>query len=306
MEEKDVILTSLTEKNASCKYEKLSGGSYIAAKVTGISHILNGKVCQDAWDIRARIPDCGAAVFLAVADGHGGSKYIFSEHGAAIATKTATQLMGELYFRYRTGQLAALEESAVLFDVFKHGFCGDMLKEWRKHIEKDYLQKQNAEQGQEASFNQKYYGTTLLTAMVYEGQILCGQIGDGDIFLVNKEECTRLIPEETDMLGSETRSLITPNAERFWRVKSELLAESNALVMMTDGLSNSFASDEELAIFLQDVWERIQTYEPSEVARALSTWLKDCSQRGSGDDITLLIYWKQDDSEFIRGGNDIC
>ena len=59
--------------------------------------------------------------------------------------------------------------------------------------------------------------------------------------------------------------------------------------MTTDGLPNSVADDAAFGNFVQSFKTRIEDYGPAAVTDALPAWLDHFSDRGSGDDMTLVI-----------------
>jgi hypothetical protein len=145
----------------------------------------------------------------------------------------------------------------------------------------------------------RLYGTTLLAAAATPDWLVLLQIGDGDILLVSHAgEVQRAFERDARLLGVETTSLCGPRAERDVRIRVITLAGRTppAMVLLsTDGYANSFRDD---AGFLQvgpDLLHIIRGEGVRTVENSLEGWLNDCSEQGSGDDISvgLLVHTRQ-------------
>lgn len=75
----------------------------IKATARGATHERNGLPNQD--NIAASDPDTGLPIVLAVADGHGGSKYFRSHEGARIAVETALEVVPKFFKTEQTNEV---------------------------------------------------------------------------------------------------------------------------------------------------------------------------------------------------------
>jgi hypothetical protein len=71
--------------------------------------------------------------------------------------------------------------------------------------------------------------------------------------------------------------------------------QTPALILVsTDGYSNSFSNDHNFLKVGTDIWEIVRSEGLSEVDKNLKSWLKEVSEKGSGDDITMGIICRAD------------
>ncbi|MGO9531821.1 MAG: protein phosphatase 2C domain-containing protein, partial [Syntrophobacteraceae bacterium] len=141
------------------------------------------------------------------------------------------------------------------------------------------------------------YGATLLTALVTDDFILYLQMGDGDILVVSETgDVSRAIAKDSDLIANETYSLCMTNAPRFFRFGFQPLSNAlPALIMLSsDGYSNSFRTEEDFFKAAKDILEIARTEGEGAILQDLGTWLKDTSEQGSGDDITLGAIFRED------------
>jgi len=244
----------------------------------GSGHTAAGTACQDhgvARLVRIDFTRLGGCA-LAVADGHGGRRYDRSAVGARIATRLAIQLLRRLCRTTDRDNLAGrLAEE----------FPRRLLRQWRRQVLRDA-----AERGEPPSGQVERYGTTLIVGLCTDSLCLAGQIGDGEALLLRRQGMRRLIDPDLSTLGLTTHSLCEPGARHHWRTfAGPPLQPGEILLLATDGLADSFAGDDQLARFADDLWQRLETYGPSRVAPHLPDWLDRLSCDGSGDDITILM-----------------
>ena len=74
-----------------------------------------------------------------------------------------------------------------------------------------------------------------------------------------------------------------------WRTETFDRRSGGLVFLTTDGLPNSFADDAAFGNFVQSFRTRIEDDGPAAVTDALPAWLDHFSDRGSGDDMTLVI-----------------
>ena len=243
----------------------------------GSSHAAAGTACQDHGVARlVRLDGRPAGCALAVADGHGGRRHDRSAVGARIAARLATQMLRRMCRTTGSDDLA---------ERLKEEFPRRLFRQWRRLVRRDA-----AARGDPASRSVERYGTTLIVGLCTESQCLAGQIGDGEALLLRRQGMRRLIDPDLSTLGLTTHSLCEPRAQHHWRVSAlPPLLPGDILLLATDGLADSFAGEDQLARFADDLWQRFDAFGPSQVAPHLPAWLDRLSRDGSGDDITVLM-----------------
>lgn len=303
----------------------------IGQSVQGAAHKRSGLPNQDAihwWPKNGM----GSLLILAVADGHGSSKYFRSNHGARLAVETAVHVL-QAFAPSSRGQIdgdSSISEHSI--DLLDRGLdlsnptvVGRMAEEqlpkllsrrWLEavddHIQSHPIEKKELDRLTESDpdvaggimtsgITPVAYGTTLLSVVITETFILYLQIGDGDILIVTEsEEVHRPITGDNRLFGNETTSLCTKEAWKDFRVKVQPTIDGSlpALILIsTDGYANSFRNEESFQQVGPDILQLADQYGLDGVQSKLKTWLDDSSQKGSGDDITLGVIKPLKDSD---------
>lgn len=244
-------------------------------RVIGAKHVRDGRPCQD--DIRT-VRD-GSVVALAVADGHGSS--IHAEIGARIAVEVASEQL--LAFAASLGPEHREDPRAV------HGLAQDpfrrlLVREWARRVR---------EHAGADDVALKDYGSTLLFALVTPEFVLLGQLGDGDLIVVDGGgTVSRPLPIDPRCFGEETSSLCLPDAPTSLRVLAMPVPEGETLLLIsTDGYGKSYATDADFERIGPDYLEMVREIGVSGVSENLEEFLTTVTSGGSGDDIALgLVY----------------
>ncbi|PEQ95195.1 hypothetical protein CN481_04880 [Bacillus sp. AFS006103] len=254
-------------------------GHYNIASVQGASHVKHTVPCQDAY---AFLNDGGSDLpfVMAVADGHGDKRYDMSQYGSELAAKVAVKLVRRVYEQLK-------ESSTLLFRTFRDDFPKHVIREWRDEVLKHAIEYGLDTENQSEIYTR--YGTTLLVALVTKDEILFGQLGDGDVVLVEENGgCTRPFQPDNDLLGSATYSLSSTEASRFWRAaRMDYPTQTQFLALCTDGLSNCFEDEHNFQQFMSSLYTVLKESGPISEYYSLANILFDYSMRGSGDDMTL-------------------
>jgi serine/threonine protein phosphatase PrpC len=144
------------------------------------------------------------------------------------------------------------------------------------------------------------YGATLLAAAITEEYVIYWQLGDGDIINVSTHgKVSRVMQKDDRLFANETTSLCTEKAWRDFRIVPLPLAEDvtnrPALIMLsTDGYSNSYSTPEGFERVGADLLGMMREEKGVEkVEENLKQWLKETSEGGSGDDITVCLILRQ-------------
>ncbi len=272
------------------------------ACVRGSAHVRSGLPNQDAAQCIV-IPGEGSTPSIAIAavsDGHGGARHFRSQIGSSLAVSTAVDVVQDFLSKraFENGadsinadDIQILERrlvdhwmAAVSADLENHPLTGAELEELEKGDGAD--SRTSVE-----TLPILAYGATLLVAAGTDNLILYLQLGDGEILCVNSiGETTRPLPDDARLLGNQTTSLCQPDAWQEFRAGWFGSCDMPALVLLsTDGYANSFRSDDDFLKIGSDYLEIIREQGIASLAEELPEILKEATQQGSGDDITLAI-----------------
>ena len=276
----------------------------VGRSVQGASHARGGIPNQDAiqW-----FPDSGVGppLILSLSDGHGSPRNFRSDIGAQFAVEAATNLMRELLLAGEPDPSSSLTASlSTIKRTAEERLPGEVVRRWRaavaQHLENqpitseelETLEKRRDAKARRAieKDRQVAYGATLLSVLITSGFILYMQLGDGDILTVaDNGEVTRPMTRDPRLIANETTSLCMTDAWREVQIKFQALYGPHpALILLsTDGYANSFVNEEAFLKVGSDILDILRTDGLEVVEQNLSDWLKDASQAGSGDDITM-------------------
>lgn len=269
--------------------------SVIGKCVRGASHRRKNTECQDSMK-KLHLSD--NTVIIAVADGHGSSACPYSKSGSLMAVNTFCRVMYDLHEAY----LNAPDSLKTFFnregEVF---FAQTIEREWKKRVLQAHSGSKreipyDEEGGKDRDAIFKQYGTTLLGVYIAQDYVFTFQLGDGDIMFIN--ETTALpVGDAEKILGIETHSLCKKNA---WKSACSGVFELGevkmpcALMLSTDGFSNSFVNNEEFEKSCRGYFDLMQEHGTHVVELHLRQWLAETSENGCGDDITAVFAYIND------------
>ncbi len=259
--------------------------------VQGASHIRSGRECQDSLKKVERGED---TVILAVADGHGSDACPYSRTGADIAVNVFCKIMEDYLDTYadRTDMLLTFlkrEGDTKVAQAIEAEWKRRVLKAHANHKREVPLDPEG-EKDSEAVY--RMYGSTLLGLALTEEFLFAFQLGDGDIMEVTGKGVQSVI-EADKILGTETHSLsraeawrkaITCTARRDGKRRRPLL-----YMLSTDGMANSYKNGDEFCKTCADYYALLRKHGAKAVSDSLRGWLKETSELGCGDDITVLM-----------------
>lgn len=270
----------------------------IADSVTGNSHLRRNLPNQDNGGSNLKsTPD---PLIGAVSDGHGGREYFRSDRGSAFAIQVAITVLSHYY----------LQDPA--FYSHNHEIiCKTIVEEWKQVVLQDILKNPYDFNEQEIIENRKGkrglyhpeeeqyckirpYGATLLATIITDKTITYFQLGDGDILIHSPDgSFIRPIVPDENHLGNETYSLCTIESYKNFKVLQEHILP-DFIMLSTDGYANSYQDDSGFISVARDLYSFIHQAETFDagvqvVQSNLHNWLTITSQKGSGDDITLII-----------------
>ncbi|MGD0088675.1 MAG: PP2C family serine/threonine-protein phosphatase [Planctomycetota bacterium] len=280
----------------------------IGATTCGASHLRTGRPNQDAI---AWLPETGKGppLVMLVADGHGADKSFRSGTGSRLAVEIGKQIL----LAFADSQRQSMNLSA-LKRLAEEKLPIDVGRAWRKAVslnlksnpfssaELDELERKGGASARQAVLKRPHsaYGTTLLAVLVTEAFQLYLQLGDGDIVTVSETgETSRPLPPDPASFGNETNSLAGENALREFRVcfRVHNVMPPALTLLATDGYCNSFIDDEAFLAAGPDILQQIRSDGLSSVQERLPEWIAAVTRQGSGDDITVGIIKRGEDTD---------
>ncbi len=165
------------------------------------------------------------------------------------------------------------------------------------------------------------YGATLLLAAVAPEYAFFLQLGDGDILTVwdhtAQTQVEAPLPADAALIANETTSLCMPNAQRLFRFRFQCFqgVPPSLILLSTDGYANSFLSTSDFHKVGSDLLQILRSDESGhrhgnklkqrvELEKNLKMWLEDASIKGSGDDVTVAVIFRQDLTRQSRNQNN--
>lgn len=262
--------------------------------VKGATHERNGLPLQD----NKRIDEISDRItILAVADGHGSDKCPRSDRGSLMAVNSFCDIMKKYLLGYGTQEEGMANLISFLNREGDMKFAQDVCTEWQARVKQSFY-KDKDETIVDAEGNIDWpkvyslYGTTLLGMLITDSFVFTFQIGDGDINLITADDMSPMVEPEK-FLGTETHSLSKVDA---WRKsvasvrRKEIESDKPYLYMLsTDGFVNSYASDVEFEKTCRGYYDMIGQHGFEAVKENLAKWLKETSQLGCGDDVTVVL-----------------
>jgi hypothetical protein len=274
--------------------------------VRGASHEREHRPNQDSiyW-IYSKQKNVG---ILSVADGHGSATYFRSEIGSRIAAKIATQTM----FRFIATYNPSSNSFSEIRDIVRYSIPRLLVRNWNdeviNHVSKNpftshelskfFNKSDRSSKNKLDSHPQIAYGSTLLTVVVTRNYFLFFQIGDGNILVVD-EYRNVIAPIEKNISNCEDENCVVPlSSTNSLCMKSSWLKfnvgiyssyhlKPRLILLATDGYYNSFKDEMAFRKIGTDYLDIMDNYGHQYTQSNLQYLLKETSQKGSGDDITL-------------------
>lgn len=259
--------------------------------VQGASHIRNRVVCQDSYKV---VKASEEIALIAVADGHGSASCPHSKTGSKIAVNVFCRVMENLLQNFSENMdflMTYLNREGEI-KVAQAIDAEWKRRVWKAHTDnkREKILDENGEIDKAAVYKQ--YGTTLLGLMITPTFIFAFQLGDGDIVYINEIKIQPVI-EGDKILGTETHSLCKTDAwkKAITMIRNREVTEDMPYIYLlsTDGFSNSYRSEADFHITCRDYFNLIQEYGFDAVSSNLKNWLKETSELGCGDDITVVL-----------------
>lgn len=264
----------------------------VGASVRGASHLRSGTPNQDClklWLAPAQEPP---AAIAAVSDGHGSHIHFRSDRGARFAVDSAVRALID----HRNGKTREPEIAESLVAAWREAVSNDVGNNPFQVSEWDLLEQQEGPKARADVEDRPEvaYGATILATLATESSLLYLQLGDGDILEVHevrdheKARVARVFWPERTSIADATHSLCEVDASGSCRIRVENARAPAAILLSTDGYVNSFSSDSNFLQIGSD-YLRLLRSNADELNARLETFLKETSEEGSGDDITLAL-----------------
>lgn len=234
---------------------------------------------QDAVQVE-RVASAGGDVWVvAVADGHGGARYVRSDVGARTAVDVAVRSVADAL----TGRD---DPAAVLREVVPR-----IVEEWRTQVAADARDRPftEAERARGSDGSATAYGATLLVAVIGGHGVAVAQVGDGDALVRSHGFATRPVPGDDRLVAGETTSLCLDSAaDDFRYAVVPDSADPDLVLLSTDGYGNSFAQADWWHGLVDDLADFVVRSGFDRVADELPGWLEE-SARVGGDDVSAVL-----------------
>lgn len=261
-----------------------------AACVPGRRHVLGARPCEDAV---AAVRDVEGVV-LAVADGHGHSRYTHAAEGARIACESAIDVLR----RVLTELPPEVEQLGVLHDELSRSLPRQLVFEWNRRVKHHIAMRQRLARGTGPedvggtwSQGVRAYGTTLLAAAFNDRIAIWLQIGDGDILRVCPQgRAQRVFPRPPKQTQATSSLAMRGCVEHIRFEVSDLRANPVELAVLTsDGVGDRYDNgtferlwgSQLLHTLRQKGWQRSVVCLPTELAQLAR----------DGDDAAAALTW---------------
>lgn len=287
----------------------------------GFSHQAVHKPCQDAAGTQQETD----WTVVAVADGHGGEKYLRSAKGSSLAVETAKDCLRDFYEQVLTvrPERNSLEEKHI------EQLKGTIILRWQEKVKAHFkshpltelelrflenqpsgssvsalASAQSAEDGTAEQNNTEpdsavlsLYGTTLLAALYLPSLPLwiALQIGDGLTAALDETGAAFYpIPEDESLGFGYTTSLCSSEVYKQFRHKVGT-SKLKALCVCSDGVADSFEK-EKFADFVKKIRRNIIESGVDAVQKELKSFFPKLSEQGSRDDVSFAGLFETDDA----------
>jgi len=291
---------------AEATFSRSSSNIVFAYSVIGRSHEKSRKPCQDS-SLCCHESD-EKFTYITVADGHGGDQYFRSDLGSRFAIEAGRECLTNGAARKALTDLCPKKDDALLIQKgkgrdrlilqLKERIIGRWNVLVREHYENhpfldtelNHIPEKYAERYRKNEIIESAYGSTLIAVLWTDTFMLALQIGDGNCVVVDSDgNFTQPIPEDEKCFLNMTTSLCDTEAINAFR-HHFTQRHPIALIIGTDGITDSFAGDKGLYNFYRLILISFsQNDNDSEESEKLHDYLPRLSQKGSGDDVSIAM-----------------
>lgn len=297
---------------------------YSSSLANGCCWLVGGRSVKGSTHAKSNIPNQDSiswirskksnSIILSVADGHGSNVHFRSKIGSRIATKTSIETLDKFFNKQNVDffNISQYKESIrfLLPKLMVRSWSDEIMKHYKNSpFNKNEISQLMKNLDKSISGNNDYviehlyrdpriaYGTTLLSVFLSKNFLFLFQIGDGDILIVTSSgkvisPLENPVDSSLDYLAisvNHTASLSMKNSWLEFKTRIFSIKDLQPLLILlsTDGYSNSFSSYDNFNRIGFDYLSMLKNNGYSYVIRNLSWILKETSNKGSGDDITL-------------------
>ena len=265
----------------------------------GASHQRRGVPCQDySLSASLRSADGLSVGLMAVADGHGGSRYWLSDVGSRLACELAIKMASR---DLASRPMAAADPSQL--EVVRRWLASELpprlIEAWQGAIQADWQQRQLPVEHEGEGFSSQTYGSTLALVVLTPRWWAHTGLGDWDLVLLSGHQTDRIISQESDngLQGEATESLCLSSAHRRFAARTAVYSlngesrQSYGLVLTTDGIRKSCATDNDHLALSRYLLEEVNPHQAQSSGETLclDTSLDRISREGSGDDVSVAV-----------------
>lgn len=286
----------------------------------GASHIVAGKVCQDAsWSST----DDGVTIAI-VSDGHGGARYFRSDVGSQMAVDATRDCVadfvknadGNLFAGKPFTQKQAISSEADTQNLTKdtetdkalrHLFAS-IIYTWHAKIEKHAqenpisdAERQAVDPSHVSAFEkgeglEKTYGCTLMCCVVTPSYWFAFHVGDGKCIAFSEGgNWSEPIPWDERCFLNKTTSLCDSAALDEFRYCYEGDGQFPlAVILGSDGMDDSFGETENMVNFYVQVLKLIVRQGHDAALNEIKETLPELSKKGSQDDMSMAVVYNDE------------
>ena len=214
----------------------------------------------------------------ALADGVSNNRH--SDEGAKAVTLISCQEMCENFKKYYSGELSS--------------------RDFVQKIQK----KMNLKYAKEYDLNQMK--STLLLCAIYDNNYVIGHIGDGAVLCFGKESYVISPPQENEVGGTATYTILDCNADEHFRFKVGNLDELDGFLITSDGLlGNVYYSGIDIPQLAYElfgsVYKKASPSQKEERDAQFKTYLAEHIQRGNdlADDCSLFMIARKKQTGYV-------
>lgn len=268
--------------------------------IRGYSHILGEKECQDnsiSWQEK----QYDAVI---VCDGHGGDKYFRSAIGSRFACEAGKKMISS-FMDYVLNN----DEMRTSWDTLLSQLEISIINEWNELVKRHFLENsfesdtrfESLGEDDKMSLRSSYvkaYGSTFIAAVLTDKYLLVLKLGDGNVCVLNGQYKVCLLDKIRRELADDqlqfnlTTSLCNSDAAKSFKhciIPSNKPNKINAVLLSSDGVINSFSTEEAYVAFVENVFKGFKEQKLGDAKQELVDFLPELSKKGSGDDLSIAI-----------------
>ena len=254
-----------------------------SSSVVGYKNKLKDKGSQDYL----RYKSLEDGVICAIGDGHGIRRCKYSYKGSEFACNACIDILTDLYIKIRNTDENSLEN--LVEELRKdESIQKNIQQKWRQYVIEHYKTKiPNV-----YDIDYVLYGTTLIGVLLTKKFRIYLQIGDGDIIEYTNHFNLIEYNKDSKVYGV-LNSMYLDDAYKYIDLKIDIInnQDIDALIMFSDGFTNSFRTYNELSDSLRYTINqyRKNVFTRYNVNKAYKKYLESLSRNNSKDDISIIF-----------------